>query len=87
MPGQDPGERGVGVHLGVRREPQLYELIRLQEMSLAEHYDAAVPFCGLGGQQVGFLGHQLGFQVAWLGAQRPDDRDIQARVPNAGLEM
>jgi hypothetical protein len=34
-------------------------------MSLvAEHYDAAVPFCGLGGQQVGCLGHQLGFQVA-----------------------
>ncbi len=45
---------------------------------VADEYDPAVPFCGLGGEQVGGLGHQLGFEVAGPGAQRPDDGDIQA---------
>jgi hypothetical protein len=48
-------------------------------MSLvADEHDPAVPFCCLGGEQVAGLGHQLGFEVAGLGAQRPDDGDIQA---------
>ena len=74
LPGQDRGERGGGVHLGVRQQPQLLELGRLQEMRLiADQYDAAVPFCGLGGEQVAGLGHQLGLQVAGLGAEGADD--------------
>jgi hypothetical protein len=44
---------------------------------VADHYDAAVPLGGLGGEQVAGLGHQLGFEVAGLGAQRADDGDIQ----------
>jgi hypothetical protein len=34
-------------------------------------HDPAVPFCYLGGEQVADLGHQLGFEVAGLGARRP----------------
>jgi hypothetical protein len=38
-------------HLGVGQEPELFELVGLEEMGLiADHYDAAVPFCGLGGE-------------------------------------
>ena len=48
---------------------------------VADQDDPAVSFRGLGGQQVRCLAHQLGFEVAWLGAQRPDDRDIQAPGP------
>src|ERR1017187_9645450 len=48
------------------------------EMSLInDEDDAAVPLGGLGGEQVAGLGHQLGFEVARLGAERPDDRHIQ----------
>jgi hypothetical protein len=61
-PARDPGERGGGIHLGVGQQPQLLELVWLHEMSLvADEHDAAVPFCGLGGEQVAGLGHQLGF--------------------------
>jgi hypothetical protein len=79
LPGQDPGERAGGVHLRVGQQPQLFKLGRVQEMSLiADHDDLAVSFCGLGGEQVTGLGHQLGFEIAGLGAQRPDDRDVKA---------
>ncbi len=44
---------------------------------IADEHDPAVPFCGLGGEQVAGLGHQLGLEVARPGAQRPDDGDIQ----------
>ena len=80
LPGEDPGERGGGIHLGVGQEPQFLELVRLQEMGLvADEHDPAVPFCGLGGEQVAGLGHQLGLEVAGPGAECPDDGDIQAR--------
>src|ERR1017187_9188677 len=50
----------------------------VEEMSLInDEDDAAVPLGGLGGEQVAGLGHQLGFEVARLGAERPDDRHIQ----------
>jgi len=39
-----------------------------------------VSLCGLGGEQVGCLGHQLGLEVARPGAECPDDGDIQAAV-------
>jgi hypothetical protein len=44
---------------------------------IAGHYDPAVPLGGLGGEQVGRLGHQPGLEVAGLGAERADDGDIQ----------
>jgi hypothetical protein len=34
LPGEDPGERGSGIHFRVRQEPQRLELVWLQEMSL-----------------------------------------------------
>src|SRR5260370_992115 len=55
-------------------------------MSLvADEDDAAVPFGGLGGEQVAGLGHQLGFEVAGLGAERADDGDIQAPGAEGGV--
>jgi hypothetical protein len=46
-------------------------------MSLVQdQHDTAVPLGGLGRGQVAGLGHQLGFQVAGLGAERAHDRDI-----------
>jgi hypothetical protein len=54
-------------------------------------HDPAAPFCYLvcylGGEQVADLGHQLGFEVAGLGARRPDDGDIRALVLKAGVAM
>jgi hypothetical protein len=86
LPGQDAGERGGGVHLGVGEQPQLFKLVGLEEMSLiADHYDPAVPFCGFGGEQIAGLGHQLGFEVARLGAQRADDGDVKAAGAEGGV--
>ena len=45
---------------------------------VADEHDPAVSFCGFGGEQVAGLGHQLGLEVARLGAECPDDGDIQA---------
>ena len=79
LPGQDAGEVGRGVHLAAGEEPELLQLGRVQEMSLvADHHDAAVPLCGLGGQQVRCLGHHEGLEVAGAGAERPDDRHVTA---------
>ena len=39
LPGQDGGERGRRVHLGVRQEPQLLQLIGLQEMRFVDFSD------------------------------------------------
>jgi hypothetical protein len=44
-----------------------------------------VPFGGLGGEQVRGLGHQLGFEVARLGAERPDHLHIQTAGPERGV--
>jgi len=52
---------------------------------IQDHYDAAVPFGGLGGKQVAGLGHQLGLEVAGPVAERPDDRDIQAPGAEGGV--
>jgi len=83
---QDPGERRCRVHLGVGHEPQFLELVGLQEVGLVDdEHDGAVPFGGLGGEQVRGLGHQLGFEVARLGAERTDDLHVSPRVPKAGL--
>jgi hypothetical protein len=86
LPGQDAGERGRRVHLAVRQEPQFLQLGRVEEVGLiADHHDAAVPLGGLGGEQVRCLGHQLGFEVAGLGAERADDRHVQAPGPERGV--
>jgi hypothetical protein len=88
LPGQDPGERGSGIHLGIGEEPQFFELVGLQEMSLVDdHYDLAVALCGLGGEQVGGLGHQLGLEVTRLRAECADDGDIEAAGAEGRLAM
>ena len=74
------------VHLGIRQQPQLLELGRRQQMGLIDHeHDAAVPFGGLGGEQVGGLGHQFGFEVARLGAQGPHDGDVEPAGAERGV--
>jgi len=76
---QDPGERAGAVHLHVGHQPELFQLGGIEQVRLVDDHDhGAVPFAGLGGEQVSCLGHQLGFEVAGLGAQRPDHADIQA---------
>jgi hypothetical protein len=52
---------------------------------VADHYDPAVPLGGLGGEQVGRLGHQLGFEVAGLGAERADDGDVKPAGAERGV--
>jgi hypothetical protein len=86
LPGQDRGERRRRVHLRVRQQPQLFELVGLQEVRLiADDHDAAVPLGGLGGEQVGRLGHQLGLEVAGPVAERADDGDIQPAGAEGGV--
>jgi hypothetical protein len=82
---EDPGERGRRVHLGVREQPELFELGRVQEVRLDDDHYAAVPFGGLGGEQVGGLGHQLGLEVAGLGAEGPHDRDVESPGAERGV--
>jgi hypothetical protein len=53
LPGEDGGERAGRVHVGVQHEPQLFQLVRLGQVSFVQdHYDPPVPFCGFGGEQV-----------------------------------
>ena len=83
---QDPGERAGAVHVRVGHEPQFLELVGLQEVRLIDdEHDGAVPFGGLGGEQVGGLGHQLGFEVAGLGAEGPDDLHVEAAGAEGGV--
>ena len=77
---QDPGERAGAVHVRVGHEPQFLELVGLQQVRLVDQHHGAVPFGGLGGEQVSGLGHQLGFEVAGLGAEGPDDLHVEAAV-------
>jgi hypothetical protein len=49
-----------------------------------EHH-GAVPFGGLGGEQVRGLGHQLGFEVARLGAERPDHLHVKPAGAEGGV--
>ena len=60
-----------GVHFGVGQQPQFFELVWVQEVSLvAGQYDPAVPF---GGEQVGRLGHQLGLRQSSFPATWGED--------------
>ena len=77
---------GGAVHLGVGHEPQFLQLGGVQQVRLIDdEHDAAVPLGGLGGEQVGGLGHQLGLEVAGLGAERPDDLHVEAPGAEGGV--
>ena len=52
---------------------------------VADEHDPAVPFGSLGGEEVGGLGHQLGFEVAGLGAEGAHDGDVEAAGAEGGV--
>ena len=80
---QQAGEGCVAVHLGVREEPQPFELLGVEQVGLVEDkYDPAAPLVLFGGQGVLGLRDERGPVKARDPAECRHDARVQAPCPD-----
>jgi hypothetical protein len=83
---EDARERAGRVHVAVGEQAELLELLGGQQVGLVDDQDdAAVAFVFFGGEQVGGLAHDFGLVEAGSGAERGDDRDVEAAGAERGV--
>lgn len=85
-PTRSRAKGGAGVHLGAGEEADLLELLGAEQVRLVDDEDDPSPALGLLRREEGLgLGHHLGLEEARGGAQRGDDRDVEAAGAEGGV--
>ena len=65
LPDEEPGERGGGVHVGVRQQSELFELFGGEQVGFVDDdHGTPVAFGSSLASRVGGLGHDFGFVEA-----------------------
>jgi len=76
----------VAVHFAVGQQPELFELVGLEEVGFVEDEDRGpAPFVFLGGEQVHGLRYQRRLVEAGNAAEGGDDAAVKASAADGGV--
>jgi hypothetical protein len=83
---EETRERGVGVHVRVGEQAELFELVGGEEVGFVDDdHDAFAAFVLFGGERVGGLGDERRLVEAGDATQRGDDRGVEAAGADGGV--